>query len=343
VALARVQNHRKLVEQVVDLQGQIRRQSPDTSFESENPEVRAVFDVLFRAAPSLASILILGESGTGKTVAARAVHQASTRADKPFVTVNSPGLSKELVESELFGHVRGSFTGASRDHWGKVKAAEGGTLFLDEIGELPLELQAKLLRLLQDREYERVGETVTRQADVRVIAATNRDLAAAVRGGTFREDLFYRLNVITVEMPPLRKRPEDVLRFAENYLQFFGGQIGRRIKGFSPAARRHLQLHSWPGNLRELRNAIERAVILCAGTEIAVEDLPLSGGAAEPGEAAARGPAVGDPITLEELETAHMARVMQRAESLADAARVLGIDQATLYRKRKKYGLDGPE
>jgi len=340
IVLSRIQTHRKLVEQVAELQHQVKSYSPEASFESANAEVKAVFDLLFRAATSAASILILGESGTGKTVAARAVHQASGRAGKPFVTINSPGLSRELVESELFGHVKGAFTGAARDHWGKVKAAEGGTLFLDEIGELPLDLQAKLLRLLQEREYERVGENVTRQADVRVIAATNRDLRAAVRDGAFREDLFYRLNVITVEMPPLRRRSDDLLQFAENYLQFFSAQVGRSIRGFSPTARQHLLVHSWPGNLRELRNAVERAVILCGGRDIEAADLPLGGEPALVESAGGAGPGVGDAVSLEELETAHIKAVVGKVSSLADAARILGIDQATLYRKRKKYGLD---
>lgn len=340
IVLSRIQTHRKLVEQVADLQREVKAQTPDATFESENAEVRATLDILFRAASSAASILILGESGTGKTVAAKAVHRASPRAGKPFVTVHSPGLSKELMESELFGHVKGSFTGAARDHWGKVKAAEGGTLFLDEIGELPPDLQAKLLRLLQDREYERVGETVTRQADVRVIAATNRDLEAAVRAGTFREDLYYRLNVITVHMPPLRRRPDDLMKFAENYLKFFGGQIGRRLRGFTSEARRQLLAHSWPGNLRELRNVIERAVILCSGQEIGAEDLPLNSGVRRADSPTAAGPQVGDNVSLEALEMAHIKAIVESTGSLADAARVLGIDQATLYRKRKKFGLD---
>lgn len=340
IVLSRIQTHRKLVEQVAELRHQVKSYSPEASFESANAEVKAVFDLLFRAASSAASILILGESGTGKTVTARAVHQASQRAAKSFVTINSPGLSKELVESELFGHVKGAFTGASRDHWGKVRAAEGGTLFLDEIGELPLDLQAKLLRLLQEHEYERVGENMTRQADVRVIAATNRDLRAAVRNGSFREDLFYRLNVITVEMPPLRRRQDDLLQFAESYLGFFSGQIGRSLRGFSPAARHHLLGHSWPGNLRELRNAVERAVILCVGRDIEVVDLPLGGSLPALELAAASGPTVGETVSLEELETAHIKAIVGKVPSLVEAARLLGIDQATLYRKRKKLGLD---
>ena len=343
LVLSRIQKHTKLVQKVVELQQQVATHSPEAVFESANAEVRSIYDVLFRAASTPATVLILGESGTGKTVAARAVHQASPRADKPFITINSPGLSKELIESELFGHVKGSFTGALKDHWGKVKAADGGTLFLDEIGELPLELQAKLLRLLQDREYERVGETATRKADVRVIAATNRDLKQAVRDGTFREDLYYRLNVITVVMPPLRRRTDDLMQFAEGYLKFFAKQFGRSLKGFSADAKKAILAHSWPGNLRELRNAVERAVILCNGSDVHASDLPLADGAplaAPDDDGAVSGDArgIGDSMTLQELETAHIKAVMDRLPSLADVARVLGIDQATLYRKRKKLG-----
>src|SRR5690606_6889046 len=192
----------------------------------------------------------------------RALHAKSHLADRAFVTVSCPSLSRELLESELFGHVKGAFTGAVRDHWGKVKAADGGTLFLDEIGDLPLEIQPKLLRLLQEREYERLGENTTRRADVRVITATNRDLKQRVREGAFREDLYYRLNVIAVEMPPLRTRQGDLLRFAEHYLRHFAAQCGRKFTGFTPEAAEALLRHSWPGNLRELCNCIERAAIL---------------------------------------------------------------------------------
>jgi two-component system, NtrC family, response regulator AlgB len=341
IVLARVQKHGKLVKKVVELQTQVSNQSPEAVFESANSEVTKVLDILFRSAGTSASILILGESGTGKSVAARAVHQRSQRADKPFITVNSPGLSRELVESELFGHAKGAFTGAVRDQWGKVKAAESGTIFLDEIGELPLDLQAKLLRLLQDREYERVGETTTRTADVRIIAATNRDLRRAVEEGTFREDLFYRLNVITVEMPPLRRRPEDLLHFAEEYLQFFATQFARPVKGFSTDARQHILTHIWPGNLRELRNAIERAVILAQGKEVTAQDLPTASGSSRSSVVQDNDmPLVGTAVSLEELENAHIKALVKSLPSLADVAHVLGIDQATLYRKRKKLGME---
>lgn len=341
IVLSRVQKHHKLAERVVELQTQVASQTPEAVFDSDSPAVKAVLDVLFRAASTPVSILILGESGTGKSVAARAVHQRSARAERPFVTVHCPGLSRELLESELFGHAKGAFTGAMRDHWGKVKAADGGTLFLDEIGELPLELQPKLLRLLQDREYERVGENTTRTADVRIVAATNRYLKQAVKEGTFREDLFYRLNVITVDMPPLRGRLEDLLGFAEKYLHFFARQFGRPVQGFSREARQYILGHAWPGNLRELRNAIERAVILAKGKEITAEDLPLTSVTIN-GVGVSDGsvPVVGSAVSLEELEVAHIRELMRSLPNLADVARVLGIDQATLYRKRKKIGLE---
>jgi len=285
-------------------------------------------------------VLILGESGTGKSVAARTLHEQSNLADKPLVTVSCPTLSKELLESTLFGHVRGAFTGAIKDHWGKVKAAAGGTLFLDEIGDLPLEIQPKLLRLLQEREYERVGETVTRQADVRIIAATNRDLKKRVAEGAFREDLFYRLNVISVKMPPLRDRPADLLQFAQHYLLHFAKQSGRRVSNFSSDAEAAVRLYSWPGNLRELRNAIERAVILSSGPEVGLADLPgelrLDGnGAASEGETGRAGAL----MTIAQLEEIHVRRILEQTTSRTRAAEILGIDQATLYRKRKSWGL----
>ncbi len=296
-------------------------------------------NVLMRAAPTPASILIFGESGSGKSVAARAVHQNSNLAEKPFVTVSCPSLSKELLESELFGHVKGSFTGAIRDHWGKVKAAEGGTLFLDEIGDLPMEIQPKLLRLLQEREYERLGENVTRSANVRVIAATNRDLKKRVAEGAFREDLYFRLNVIAVEMPPLRERADDLTRFAEHYAHHFAEQCGKKLDGFTEDAWSALRHYSWPGNLREMRNAVERAVILSDGDKVGSKDFPaemrLESIATENPEAA-----TGATLSLDKLEELHIRKILDRVPNLAEAAHILGIDQATLYRKRKKLGLE---
>jgi len=275
-------------------------------------------------------------------VVARAVHQQSHLSDKPFVTVSCPSLSRELLESELFGHVKGAFTGALQDHWGKVKAAAGGTLFLDEIGDLPMEIQPKLLRLLQEREYERVGENVTRQAEVRIIAATSHDLKKRVAAGAFREDLYFRLNVITVEMPPLRERPGDVVAFAEHYLRHFAALCGHRLNGFSAPALDGIRAYPWPGNLRELRNAIERAVIMVKGSKINLEDLPaeLRGQTISGANDSDTSPQVGAMVSMEHLEEAHLRKVLERTSNLSEAAQILGIDQATLYRKRKKIGLE---
>ena len=331
----------KLRETVRELKTEVTQNNPPLDFSSEDSRASSEFELLFRAAASPATILILGESGTGKSVIAREVHLRSHLRDKPFVTVSCPSLSRELLESTLFGHMKGSFTGAVKDTWGKVHAAEGGTLFLDEIGELPMEIQPKLLRLLQEREYERVGENKVRPANVRVIAATNRDLAAQVAAQEFREDLFYRLNVISVTVPSLAQRPADLVRFAENYLIHFSNLMGRKIRGFSPEASRVLTSHPWPGNLRELRNAIERATILARGEWIEPGDLPRPG--ASETIAAGRGgpdvPQIGGEFSMDELEEAHLRRILEWAPSLQDAASILGIDKATLYRKRKRFGL----
>src|SRR5438105_7184441 len=235
LVLARLRRFHQLNQNIERLETEVKEtkaQNPEPLLDFTTPAMREVMDVLLRAAKTPASILILGESGTGKSIAARAVHKQSHLADKPFVTVSCPSLSKELLESDLFGHVKGAFTGAVKDHWGKVKVAAGGTLFLDEIGDLPLEIQPKLLRLLQEQEYERVGENVTRRAEVRIIAATSRDLKKRIVEGAFREDLYFRLNVITVEMPPLRDRQGDLLRFAEHYLAHFAAHCGRHLGAF---------------------------------------------------------------------------------------------------------------
>jgi len=330
----------KKIEKLEDEVKQTRAEKPDTLVDFETPAMKQVMEVLQRAAKSPASVLILGESGTGKSVAARALHDHSHLADKPFVTVSCPSLTKELLESTLFGHVRGAFTGAMKDHWGKVKAADGGTLFLDEIGDLPLEIQPKLLRLLQEREYERVGETAIQHAEVRIVAATNRDLKKRVEEGHFREDLYYRLNVITVNMPPLRERPRDMLRFAEHYLKHCSEQCASAVKGFTPAAEELLRRYPWPGNLRELHNTIERAVILAPGSRIDVTDLPheLRHKPAG-GEDAGQELHAGSMVTLQRLEDQHIRRIIESCPNLNEAADVLGIDQATLYRKRVKMGL----
>ena len=304
---------------------------PASDLVTKSPLLRRQLLVATKAAKTMVNVLLLGENGTGKTHLARSIHNQSPRREQPFVTVNCPCLQPQLLESELFGHVRGAFTGAIADTSGLVAAAEGGTLFLDEIGELPPALQPKLLRLLQERCYERVGEARTRTADIRIVAATNRDLAAEVAAGRFREDLFYRLNVISLELPALRQRPEDVLPMAHQLLEEFAKSAGRKLTGFSPEARMALQRHSWPGNLRELRNCVERAVILCERDVIGLDDLPNL--TAAPVEAT---PQVGDFVTLATLEEAHIRRVVEKAGSFMQAARLLGINKTTLYRRRRR-------
>ena len=265
VALDRLTQLRRLQSHVEELEEQVRAVVPEADLRTEEESMRRVLEVAFKAAGSDATVLIRGESGTGKGVLARAIHARSRRAGAAMITVNCPSLSAELLESDLFGHVKGAFTGAVHDTVGKVAAAEGGTLFLDEVGELPAALQAKLLRLLQERQYERVGETRTRASDARILAATNRDLAADVAAGRFREDLLYRLNVIEIVVPALRERRRDVEPLAEHLLRFFARQTGRPIRSFTDETRTALLAHPWPGNIRELRNATERGTILSTG------------------------------------------------------------------------------
>jgi NtrC-family two-component system response regulator AlgB len=334
VVLERWQLLSGLRSEVADLRARVAESAPEADLDTEEPAVRAAYDVAFRVAATEATICLRGESGTGKGVLARAIHGRSHRSGRPFVTVHCPSLSAELLESDLFGHAKGAFTSAVTETDGKVAAAEGGTLFLDEIGDLPPAVQPKLLRFLQERAYERVGETLTRHGDVRLIAATNRDLDAEVRAGRFREDLFYRINVIEVTLPPLRERRRDIGPLADRLLRFFARQSAKAVTGYTAEARTALERHAWPGNLRELRNAIERGVILAVGPEVGLADLP-----AQLGSPPAKRTEVGGAATLDELEAEHMRRILDSAPTLDDAARTLGIDPSTLYRKRKRYGL----
>ncbi|MGO8762934.1 MAG: sigma-54-dependent transcriptional regulator [Desulfobaccales bacterium] len=324
---------RTLEQKVAALQEALNEAAPEADLTSRSAAMQKTLALAQRVADSDTTLLIRGESGTGKTILARAIHSWGRRAARNFGVVSCPSLSLELLESELFGHVKGAFTGALRDHLGRIAACEGGTLFLDEIGDLPLPLQAKLLRVLQDKEYEPVGAVETRKADVRIITATSVDLAAAVKANRFREDLFYRLNVVDIVVPPLRDRREDILPLAERLLVFFARQNHRSLLGFTPEARETLQHYPWPGNVRELRNVIERAALLCTGETVGAESLPLH---LTPSPPALK---VGDPVPLEIIEEMHIRQVLAATRSLEEAARVLGMDPVTLWRRRKKYGV----
>jgi len=334
LVLERAERARRVHAQVEDLEAQVRSVVPEADLKTSEPVMQQALDLALKAAPSEATLLLRGESGTGKGVLARTIHAHSRRAAGPFVTVHCPSLSAELLESELFGHARGAFTGAVRDTVGKVAVAEGGTLLLDEVGELPSALQPKLLRLLQEKRYERVGDTQTRASDVRIVAATNRNLEADTAAGKFREDLLFRLNVIEIVVPALRERRGDVLPLARHLLRFFSRQAGKVLERFTDEAEAALLRYPWPGNLRELRNAVERGVILASGPTVGLADLPAMVGAPpQPGVE------VGGRVTLEQIEAEHIRRILSGTRSIEEASSVLGIDPSTLYRKRKRYGL----
>jgi two-component system, NtrC family, response regulator AlgB len=329
----RIGRVRELETEIAALKEDVQRLGPEDRLQSLSAGMQRVIETAKKAASSEAIVLLCGESGTGKSVFARAIHHWSPRAAKPMAVVACPAVPPDLLESELFGHVKGAFTGAVRDNPGRIAACEGGTLFLDEIGDMAPSVQAKLLRFIQDKEYERLGESRVRKADVRIIAATNADLKERVADGRFREDLFYRLNVICLTVPPLRYRSDDILPLAMDFLAHFCRANHKTFLGFTAEAEKSLMSHAWPGNVRELRNTIERAVILGGGERIDLADLPDN---IAPTTGA---PAVGDRVPLSTIEELHIRRVMANTSSLQEAADVLGIDQATLWRRRKTYGI----
>jgi transcriptional regulator with GAF, ATPase, and Fis domain len=310
-----------------------------------SPRFIAALDDALKVAPTATTVLLTGESGTGKEVLARAIHHASGRARDAFVALNCAALPETLVESELFGHERGAFTGADKLKRGRFELAAGGTLFLDEIGELSPAVQAKLLRVLQERQYERVGGTTTHRADIRLIAATNRDLEAAVAAGTFREDLYYRIAVFRVHLPPLRERGDDVLRLAEHFVRELGERLERPAPGLSRDARELLLEHRWPGNVRELQNAIERALILARGALISAEHLGI---VPKPSRDAAVGavmaPAIEDAtamLTIAAQEKRTIVQALQRTHGhKARAAALLGLTRFQLYGRLKRYQIE---
>jgi two-component system, NtrC family, response regulator AlgB len=323
-----------------DLEGELtalredrRRFSPESLSRSKNPEMQRIIETVHKAAASEAMILIRGESGTGKSLFARTIHNLSRRAKRPMMIVSCPAVPGELLESELFGHARGAFTGAIKDNPGRIAACEGGTLFLDEIGDMAPPIQAKLLRFIQDKEYERLGETICRKANVRIITATNVNLEQRVADGRFREDLFYRINVISINVLPLRERHEDILDIARDFCSFFCQSNHKNPLAFDASAERAILAHHWPGNVRELRNAIERAGILGSGPAISAADLP------ESLVPTTNLPGVGAAISLASLEELHIKKILSTTPSIQAAADILGIDPATLWRKRKVYGI----
>ncbi len=294
----------------------------------ESPKMKKVYQDIARAAPTESTVLILGESGTGKELAARAIHQSSLRADKPFVAINCAALTETLLESELFGYEKGAFTGANAKKEGKLEAADGGTVFLDEIGEMPLQLQTKLLRVLQEREFDRVGGTRPRKINIRIIAATNKDLEATVAHGNFRQDLYFRLNVIPLTMPPLRERPQDVLLLANYFVTRYSDKCKRPVSGLSTAARECLINYDWPGNVRELENAMERAVVLGLTEQILAEDLPEA--------ILESGPQPAQPKFHEAIQNAKRRLITSALEeaggNYTKAAKLLGIHPNNLHR-----------
>jgi two-component system, NtrC family, response regulator len=318
----------------------------------ESGELQAVFDVVKRAAPTKATVLVLGESGTGKELVAQAIHEESPRRDKPFVKVNCAALSETLLESELFGHEKGSFTGAAGKREGRFELADGGTLFLDEIGDVTPALQVKLLRVLQQKEFERVGGTQTLKVDVRVVAATNKDLGAEVKVGKFREDLYYRLNVVSVTLPPLRKRKSDVPALVSHFIEKYNEVHGKTVKGLAPGTLNALLSYDWPGNVRELSNVVERAVVLARENELTSDDLPPTMRGPRPKD---RSPDTLIPgATLYEIEREAILRTLEMVDgSTSRAADILGISVRKIQYRLKEYAAqdaggpmptsDGPE
>lgn len=335
LSMERAMEHRQLKEE-----NRLLKESLGTHFDSRNiigqsPAMIKLLETVAQVAPSDATVLIEGESGTGKELIAGIIHYNSTRKEGPFVKLNCSAITETLLESELFGHEKGAFTGAERVKEGKFRLADGGSIFLDEVSEMPLSMQVKLLRVLQEREITRVGGEKVFPVDVRVIAATNKKLKEAVDAGLFREDLFYRLNVVTLTLPPLRERRDDIPLLAQHYLTLFSGKNKKEIKGFTPQAMDRLVRYGWPGNIREVMNAVERAVVLSRSEYLDEPDLSLSGDEERTEDLVATG-----NLPLDEVEKITIIRTLQQAQgNKSETARRLGITRRTLHKKLKQYGM----
>jgi DNA-binding NtrC family response regulator len=322
--------HRRARKEVVQLREHLQEALPRVPIIGVSPAMKRVYEMIEMVASTDATVLITGESGTGKEVVARAIHEASPRRLMPFMAIHCGALTETLLESELFGHERGAFTGAQARRKGKFEAAEGGTVFLDEIGDISLKTQTDLLRVLQDKEIVRIGSTAPFKVDFRCIAATNRDLEVMVKEGTFRFDLFYRLNVVSIHLPPLRERREDIPLLAESFLKKHATAMNKPIGRISPDAMNLLMNYDWPGNVRELENAVERALVIGKSPEIAPSDFPMQ--LTVPQAASGR--------RLEDVARAHIERVLEESGwNLTRAAEILAIDRSTLYSKIRAYGL----
>jgi PAS domain S-box-containing protein len=322
------------------LRTQLKERSPFGEWASRSPATQRVFELAAAVAKTASSVLISGETGTGKELLARAIHDMSDRAQKPFVAVNCGALPDTLLESELFGYKKGAFTGADRDKPGRFELARGGTLFLDEIGEISPAMQVRLLRVLQEHEFEPLGATRSVSSDVRIITATNRNLAERVQEGLFRQDLFFRIHIIDIVMPPLRERSEDIPFLVSHFIEGFNNRLGRSITGLSSEAMFALMAHQWPGNIRELENVIERGFVLCDQSVIGIEHLPQALWPVKPGRTQSDSGAIRPARDMAEVQSI-LAALERTKHNHREAARELGIHKTTLYRKMKRLGMDG--
>ncbi|RKH08816.1 sigma-54-dependent Fis family transcriptional regulator [Corallococcus praedator] len=344
LVLERAVQHRALRAEVRRLRQALGEREDDGAMVGESPALKQAYALIDRVADVDATVLITGESGTGKEVAARALHARGRRKEGPFVAINCAAMPEQLLESELFGHAKGAFTDAKAARTGLFVKANGGTLFLDEVGEMPLTLQPKLLRALQERVVRPVGGDTEMPFDARIVAATNRDLELAVEEDRFREDLYYRLNVIGIELPPLRARGNDVLLLSQRFVEQFASRTGKRVDGLSPAAAQRLLAYGWPGNVRELQNCIERAVALTSFEQLTVDDLPERVRNYSTPRVVPENTDASELVTLEELERRYIHRVLEAVGgSRTLAARILGVDRKTLYRKLERGDGDGKD